>query len=53
MRPEITNNNSGKSPYALAIEANNKLNILEVVIMMWMTCASFKQFYEKVDMSMI
>ena len=29
------------------------LNILNVIIMMWMTYARFKQFYENVDMSMI
>ena len=52
MKPETSNNNSGKSPYALAIEANNNLNILDVVIMMRMTFASFMQF-GKVDKSMI
>ena len=54
MGPDITNNKSGKSPYAFSklMETTN-INILNVVIMMWMTYASFKQFYENVDMSML
>ena len=35
------------------INANNNLNILIVVIMMRMTFASFMQFYENVDMSIL
>ena len=54
MRPEITNNNSGKSPYAsFEFNANNNFNHLNVVIMMRMTYASFMPFYENVDMSML
>ena len=34
MGPGITNNESGKSPYALVIYCNNNLNILIVVVMM-------------------
>jgi len=48
------NNNSGKTPYANSnlMEATN-INILNVVIMMRRTYASFKQFYENVDMSIL
>ena len=48
---DITNNKSGKSPYALVIYCNNNLNILIVVIMMRMTWTSFMKFLLKVDMS--
>ena len=54
MGPDITNNKSGKSPYAFSklMETTN-INIVNVVIMMRMTYASFMQFYENVDMSML
>ena len=49
MRPEITKNNSGKSPYAFSkLKQTTILNILNVIIMMRMAYASFKQFYENV-----
>ena len=42
MGPEITNNNSGKTPYAFSNSKQQQfLNILNVVIMMWMTCGSY------------
>ena len=54
MRPEITNDNTGKSSCHLAILMQPSiLDILNVVIMMRMTYARFKQFYENVDMKMI
>ena len=54
MRPETTNNNSEKTICYLEILMQTTiLNILNVVIMMWMTYARFMQFYENVDMSML
>ena len=44
MGPDITNNKSGKSPYALVIYCNNNLNILIVVIMMRMTMQVLSNF---------
>ena len=52
MRPEITTTIPENPHVHLANEANNNLNILDVVIMMRMTFASFMQF-GKVDKSMI
>ena len=54
MRPETTNNNSG-NPHMLFSNLTQAtvLNILIVVIMMRMIYASFMQFYENVDMSML
>ena len=53
MGPDITNNESGKAPYALVIYCNNNLNILIVVNMMRMTWTSFMQFLLKVDKSIM
>ena len=54
MRLEIPNNNSEETPYAfLNLMQTTMLNILNIVIMMRMTYASFMQFYENVDMSML
>ena len=37
----------------MQINANNNLNTLDVVIMMWMAFASFRQFLLEVDMSVM
>ena len=51
MGPETSNNNSGKSPYAFSnLKQTTILNILDVVIMVRMTCASLCKFYGKVNM---
>ena len=51
MRPEATNNNSGKSPYAFSkLMQTTILNILDVVNMMRMTYVSLCNFYENVGM---
>ena len=52
MRPEISNNNSGKSSCAFSnLMQTTILNILDVVTMMRITCASFMKFLIKVDKS--
>ena len=53
MRPEKRTTNPENPHVIQQFNATTILNILIVVIMMRMTYASFKQFYENVDMSML